>query len=99
MDEIKTTSGRAVGSWNGERAQDLMAELKRIKGMLASERATDTLDSRAMPHREQLHPDLVDFRAYHLWGCDRHGQCVVGTNANRIESVDKVLSFSLIDHH
>lgn len=99
MDEIKTTSWRAVGSWNGERAQDLMAELKRIKGMLASERAADTLDSRAMPHREQLHPDLVDFRAYHLWGCDRHGQCVVGTNANRIESVDKVLSFSLIDHH
>ncbi len=99
MDEIKTTSGRAVGSWNGERAQDLMAELKRIKGMLASERATDMLDSRAMPHREQLHPDLLEFRAYHLWGCDRQGQCVVGTNANRIESVDKVLSFSLIDHH
>lgn len=52
-----------------------------------------------MPHRDQLHQDLLEFKAYHLWGCDRHGECVVGTNANRIESVDKVLSFSLIDHH
>lgn len=99
MDEIKTTSGRVVGSWNGERARDLMAEIARIRQMLSQENATDTLDSRCIPHREQLHADLLNFKAYHLWGCDKHGECLVGTNANRIESVEKVLSFSLIDHH
>lgn len=99
MDEIKTTSGRVVGSWNGERARELMAEITRIKQMLAQENTSDTLDSRSIPHRDQLHPDLLNFKAYHLWGCDKHGECLVGTNANRIESVEKVLSFSLIDHH
>jgi len=99
MDEIKTTSGRVVGSWNGERARDLMAEIARIKQKLAQENASDSLDSRSIPHRDQLHADLLNFKAYHLWGCDRHGECLVGTNANRIESVEKVLAFSLIDHH
>ncbi|OGU35396.1 MAG: hypothetical protein A2199_03065 [Hydrogenophilales bacterium RIFOXYA1_FULL_63_33] len=99
MDDIKTSGGRIVGSWNGERARDLMAEIARIKQMLIQEKSSESLDSRSMPHRDQLHQDLLEFKAYHLWGCDRHGECVVGTNANRIESVDKVLSFSLIDHH
>lgn len=99
MDEIKTSSDRAVGSWNGDSARDLMAEIARIKQILAQENSTDTLNSRSMPHREQLHKDLLEFRAYHLWGCDKHGECLVGTNANRIENIEKVLSFSLIDHH
>lgn len=99
MNEIKTNSGRVVGSWDGERALDLMAEIARIKKMLAQEKSAESLDSRSMPHREQLHQDLLEFRAYHLWGCDKHGECLVGTGANRIESIDKVLSFSLIDHH
>jgi hypothetical protein len=46
-----------------------------------------------------LHADLQSFKAYHLWGCDTNGQCLVGSGANRIESVEKVLSFSLLDHH
>jgi len=99
MDEIKTVSGAVVGAWNGDDVKVLMAEIARIKQKLAQERSTDTLDSRAMPHREQLHQDLLQFKAYHLWGCDKQGQCLVGTGANRIESVSKVLSFSLVDHH
>lgn len=99
MDEIKTNSGRVVGSWNGENARELMAEIARIKQVLAQEKSTESLDSRAMPHRDQLHKDLLEFKAYHLWGCDKHGECLVGTGANRIESVEKVLAFSLIDHH
>lgn len=98
-DEIKTSAGRVVGQWNGDSAQDLMAEIARIKRALTQENSGEVLDSRAMPHREQLPADLHDFRAYHLWGCDKKGSCVVGTNANRIESVEKVLSFSLIEHH
>lgn len=99
MNDIKTTSGRVVGSWNGNDVRDLMAEIERIKKLLHAEGAIDTIDSRQMPHREQLHEDLHDFRAYHLWGCDKRGECLVGTAANRIESMQKVLAFSLIDHH
>lgn len=99
MDDIKTSNGKVVGSWNGENIRDLMAEVVRIKKSLIQEKSTDSLDSRSMPHRDQLHPDLLEFRAYHLWGCDKHHECLVGTNANRIESVEKVLAFSLIDHH
>lgn len=99
MDEIKTNSGRVVGSWNGECAKQLMAEIARINQALVQEKAADILDSRMMPHREQIHNDLQNFKAYKLWGCDKNGQCLVGGAANRIESIDKVLSFSLIDHH
>lgn len=99
MDDIKTKSGKVVGSWDGKCVKELMAEIKRIKGVLAEEGSSDTLVSKEMPHREQLHEDLKNFRAYHLWGCDTNGQCLVGTGANRIEPVEKVLSFSLIDHH
>lgn len=68
MDDIKTSSGRVVGSWNGERARDLMAEIARIKQMLIQEKSSESLDSRSMPHRDQLHQDLLEFKAYHLWG-------------------------------
>ncbi len=99
MDEIKTCSGKVVGSWNGVCAKELMGEIARIKKVINQESSSETLDSRSMPHREQIHNDLQNFKAYHLWGCDKNGQCLVGTGANRIESMDKVLSFSLVDHH
>lgn len=99
MDEIKTSSGRVVGSWDGKCVKELMAEISRIKTAMAKEGASDALISKEMPHRDQLHEDLLSFKAYHLWGCDVNGQCLVGSGANRIESVEKVLSFSLIDHH
>ena len=99
MDEIKTSSGKVVGSWDGKCAKELMAELKRIREALAQEGSSDALVSKEMPHRDQIHEDLQNFKAYHLWGCDSNGQCLVGSGANRIETVEKVLSFSLIDHH
>jgi hypothetical protein len=99
MNEIKTSSGRVVGSWDGKCSKELMLEIQRIKVEMAKEGASDALISKEMPHRDQLHPDLHNFKAYHLWGCDVNGQCLVGSGANRIESVEKVLSFSLIDHH
>ena len=97
--DIKTTSGRKVGEWSGESALELQSELFRIKESLRSENSTDRLNAKEMPHREQLPEDLHNFKAYHIWGCDRGGQCLVGTHANRIEPLDKVRSFSLIDHH
>lgn len=99
MDEIKTSSGRVVGNWDGKCVKELMAEIKRIKNCMVKEGASDALISKEMPHRDQIHEDLQNFKAYHLWGCDVNGQCLVGSGANRIESVEKVLAFSLIDHH
>lgn len=98
-DEIKTSTGRTVGQWSGESAEELQSELSRIREELQSSNSTDRLVAKQMPHRDQLPEDLHNFKAYHIWGCDRNGQCLVGTHANRIEPVDKVRTYSLIDHH
>ena len=97
--EIKTSSGRTVGHWTGERADELKAELSRIREELEVGASTERLVAKEMPHRDQLPSDLQNFKAYHIWGCDRNGNCLVGTHANRIEPLEKVRSFSLIDHH
>lgn len=97
--DIKTSEGRVVGSWDGVSAKDFMQELMRIRNQLAAERNGEKINPRDMPHRDQLPEDLKQFNAYPLWGCDKSGQCVVGAGANRIEAVEKVLSFSLVEHH
>ena len=98
-DDIKTDGGRVVGTWDGKNVKDLEQELKRIRAQLRSEESTERLVARQMPHRDQLPEDLHDFKAYHLWGCDVEGNILVGTNANRVEPIEKVRTFSLIDHH
>ena len=98
-DEIKTSEGRVVGSWNGNSAQELMTELSRIRKQLAAEKSSDKLIAREMPHNDQIPGDLKTFKAYPLWGCDKSGSCLVGAGANRIEPVEKVLAFSLVEHH
>jgi hypothetical protein len=98
-DEIKTSEGRVVGSWNGNSAQELMKEIARIRKQLADEKSSEKVSPREMPHREQIPADLQNFRAYALWGCDKAGSCLVGAGANRIEPVDKILAFSLVEHH
>lgn len=98
-DEIKTNAGRTVGEWNGARAEELQVELSRIRDALKAESSTEKLVAKEMPHRDQLPEDLHSFKAYHIWGCDQSGNCLVGTHANRIEPVEKVRTFSLIDHH
>ena len=97
--EIKTNAGRTVGQWSGERAEELQTELSRIRAELKAGNSTERLVAKEMPHRDQLPEDLHKFKAYHIWGCDLSGNCVVGTHADRIEPLDKVRSFSLIDHH
>lgn len=98
-DEIKSSEGRVVGSWDGNSAEELMRELTRIRQLLASEGKGEKVQPRDVPHRDQLPPDLQNFGAYPLWGCDKNGSCLVGAGANRIEPVEKVLAFSLLDHH
>lgn len=98
-DEIKTADGRVAGTWNGQSADDLKVELTRIKQRLAADKSGDKLLPRDMPHRDQIPKDLQHFNAYPLWGCDKSGMCLVGAAANRIEPLQKVLSFSLVEHH
>jgi hypothetical protein len=98
-DEIKTNTGRKVGEWSGDSVADLQNEIARIRDGLKSENSTERLIAKEMPHRDQLPEDLHSFKAYHIWGCDRDGNCLVGTHANRIEQIEKVRTFSLIDHH
>ncbi|MBA2126995.1 hypothetical protein DLM45_12295 [Hyphomicrobium methylovorum] len=98
-DEIKTTEGRAVGTWNGASATELMQELTRIRKQLADEKSREKVSPRDIPHRDQIPADLQNFRAYPLWCVDKAGSCLVGAGANRIEPVDKVLAFSLVEHH
>ncbi len=97
--EIKTDAERVVGQWDGRSADDLQSELERIFREMREDKARDRLVARQMPHREQLPEDLQSFNAYHIWGCDPEGRCVVGTRADRIEPVDKIRTYSLIDHH
>jgi hypothetical protein len=97
-DEIKSNEGRVVGSWDGNSAEELKQELARIRQMLASEGKGEKVQPRDMPHRDQLPTDLQSFNAYPLWGCDK-GSCLVGAGANRIEPMEKVLAFSLVEHH
>ena len=98
-DEIKTSEGRVVGSWNGNSAQELMTELARIRKQLSAEKSSEKLIPREMPHSDQVPADLKTFKAYPIWGCDKSGSCLVGAGANRIEPVQKVLAFSLVEHH
>ena len=97
--EIKTNEGRVIGSWDGNSVEDLKRELNRIRQALASEGKGEKVQPRDMPHRDQLPADLKSFNAYPLWGCDKSGSCLVGAGANRIKSVEKVLAFSLVEHH
>lgn len=97
--DITTTDGRVVGAWDGVSAEDLKKEIARIKQELASVGKGERVTPREIPHRDQLPDDLKTFNAYPLWGCDKDGSCLVGAGANRIEPVDKVLSYSLVDHH
>jgi len=97
--DIKTTEGRVVGNWDGASASELMKELTRIRKVLADEGKNEKLAPRDMPHRDQIPEDLSNFRAYPLWCCDKEGNCLVGAGANRLEPVQKVLAFSLVEHH
>jgi hypothetical protein len=98
-DDIKTSEDRTVGRWDGNSVEELKQELKRIGQVLAAEGKGEKLQPRNVPHRDQLPRDLLNFSAYALWGCDKSGSCLVGAAATRIEPVEKVLAFSLVDHH
>lgn len=88
--EIKSKSGAVVGHWDGVDVNDLKQQLAGIKSKLSSSVPRDSIDRTGIPHRGQFPDDLVDFTAYILWACDQNGVCLVGSGANRVESVDSI---------
>ena len=85
-DDILSRDGQAVGSWNGEDVNELMANLSEI-------RKRHKLSPEGIPHKDQIPDDLRDFRAYLLWACDKKENCLVGSGANRTETVASIRKF------
>ncbi len=88
-DDITSRSGAVVGRWDGQDVQALQQELARIKREVQGDR----VEPGGVPHRDQLPEDLRDFTAYILWGCDANGVCLVGSGANRTETVASIREF------
>lgn len=87
-----------MGHWDGKQLAELKNELNRIKTEMAQEGANDRVAPDGVPHRDQFPAELSDFNAYPLWGCDGEN-CLCGAGANRVEKVEDVRRFSLIDYH
>lgn len=92
-DDITSRSGTAVGQWDGKDVNDLKQELARIKRELISQGAGDKVEPKGVPHQEQMPEDLHDFTAYIIWACDQKSECLVGSGANRTESVASIREF------
>ncbi len=88
-DNITSRSGAVVGQWDGKDVADLQKELARIK----QEVPGDRVQPEGVPHQYQFPDDLKGFTAYILWGCDPQGVCLVGSGANRTETVESIREF------
>lgn len=91
--DITSRQGAVVGQWDGREVGALKAELARIKRELLSQGSGDKVEPQGVPHREQLPEDLREFTAYIIWACDQSGECLVGSGANRTESVESIREF------
>lgn len=74
-----------VGDWDGEHIEDLVKELDRIE-----ERVDASYSN--LPHHQNIPEDLRDKveKDYPVWACDRHGKCLVGENADTIETTETI---------
>lgn len=88
-DDIVSRSGAVVGRWDGQDVKTLQQELARIK----REVPDDRVEPDGVPHRDQFPDDLKNFTPYILWACDRNEVCLVGSGANRTETVASIREF------
>lgn len=88
-DDIVSRSGAVVGRWDGQDVQTLQQELARIK----REVPDDRVEPGGVPHRDQFPDDLKNFTPYILWACDKNEVCLVGSGANRTETVASIREF------
>ncbi len=91
--DITSKANNVVGQWDGADVNDLKVELMRVKKELREQESGDKVEVTGIPHRDQFPDDLKDFTPYLLWGCDKNGMCLVGSGANRTESVESIREF------
>ena len=74
-----------LGSWDGEKIEDLVKELDRIE-----ERSDPNYAG--LPHNSNLPEDLRSQveKDLPIWACDASGNCLVGDQADKIRSVDQI---------
>lgn len=95
--DITSKQGTVVGQWDGKDVNTLKDELARIKKELQQQGSKDKVEPSGIPHQNQFPDDLKDFTAYLLWGCDQNSMCLVGSGANRLESVESIREFYASD--
>jgi hypothetical protein len=89
---ITLPNGNVVGTWNGDNIKDLQKEIQRIQHeqKVNGDPRSNYVTKFGVPHQEQVPSHLRDFIAYIIWGTDKHGECLVASRANRIETVDYI---------
>tara|TARA_B110000014_G_C19971581_1_gene502963 strand:+ start:309 stop:656 length:348 start_codon:yes stop_codon:yes gene_type:complete len=92
-DDIISKNGEVVGEWNGESVEDLKKELLKIKQNLRKQGNKDKVEYLGIPHNDQFPDDLKNFTAYILWAVDKNQNVLVGSGANRIETVESIRTF------
>jgi hypothetical protein len=92
-DDIISKSGEVVGQWNGDSVADLQKELQKIKMDLRKQGKKDKVEHNGVPHSDQFPDDLKNFTAYILWAVDKNDKVLVGSGANRTETVESIREF------
>ena len=90
-DDIVSKNGEVVGQWNGERVEDLKKILLGTRQSLKKNK--DKVEHTGIPHSDQFPDDLKNFTAYILWAVDKSGKVLVGSGANRTETVESIREF------
>ncbi|QPJ64529.1 MAG: hypothetical protein G3M78_03595 [Candidatus Nitrohelix vancouverensis] len=95
LNRILSADGdETLGFWDGEKIEDLEAELDRIE-----ERYDVNYNS--LPHQKNIPEEFKGAveKDYPVWACDKKGDCLVGDGVEiRIESADTVREFYTKNH-
>ena len=90
-DDIVSKNGEVVGQWNGESVDDLKKILLGARATLRKNK--DKVEHTGIPHSDQFPEDLKNFTAYILWAVDKNQKVLVGSGANRTETVESIRQF------
>ena len=90
-DDIISKKGEVIGQWNGDDVADLQKILASARQTLRKNK--DKVEHTGIPHSDQFPDDLKDFTAYILWAVDKNQKVLVGSGANRTETVESIRQF------
>ena len=89
--DIVSKNGEVVGQWDGESVESLKKILLSARKDLKKNK--DKVEHTVIPHSDQFPDDLKNFTAYILWAVDKSGKVLVGSGANRTETVESIREF------